>query len=103
MTATLEHRINLSILHVEGALRAPVNNALSQGVADLLRQGRTHIVLELSQLDEIDAAGVGEIIRLFNMTSASGGVLELVHARRHVRRILEVAGVWRLLTIEAAA
>jgi anti-anti-sigma factor len=101
MTATLEQRIDLAILHVEGALRAPVNSALSRRVADLLHQGQSHIVLELSLLDQIDAAGVGELVRLFGMTRAAGGVLRLVHANMYIRRILEVTGVWRLLTAAA--
>jgi anti-anti-sigma factor len=98
MTATLEQTIGLAILHVEGVLRVPLGETLSRSVDAVLRRGRRLVLLDLSRLVEIDAAGVGELLRLLKMTTAAGGVLQIMHPTRHVRHVLEVTGVLRLLT-----
>lgn len=98
MMAALEQCTHRSILAVEGTLRAPVNAELSQRVQALLARGERRILLDLSRLSDIDAAGVGELVRAFNTTSAAGGILQIVHANRRVCQLLNIAGVLKLLT-----
>ena len=100
MMAALEQCTHRSILEVEGTLRAPVNAELSQRVQALLARGERRILLDLSRLSDIDAAGVGELVRAFNTTSAAGGILQIVYANRRVRQLLNIAGVLTLLTAE---
>lgn len=87
----------LSIVQVEGALRGPEITEFSRRVEALLRRGERRILLDLSHLSNIDAAGVGGLVQAFNATSRLGGVLQIANARGHVRRILEVTGVLPLL------
>jgi anti-sigma B factor antagonist len=103
MMAILEERTDRSILEVEGTLRAPVTSELSQGVQTLLVRGERRILLDLSRLSAIDAAGVGELVRAFNTARAAGGVLRIAHASRRVRQLLHIAGVLGLLTAGADA
>ena len=56
------------------------------------------VVLDLSGLSDIDAAGVGELIHIFNAAAAAGGAVEITHASPHVHRVLDVAGVLGLLS-----
>jgi anti-anti-sigma factor len=94
---------HLSILHVERTLRAPVDSELSRNVEGLLDRGKRWVLLDLSRLADIDAAGVGELVRAFNTTTAAGGVLRITHPTRRVRRLLQTAGVLELLSAGAAA
>ena len=87
----------LSILQVEGALRGAEITEFSRRVETLLHRGERRILLDLSHLSNIDAAGVGGLVQAFNATSRLGGVLQITNARGHVRRILEVTGVLPLL------
>ena len=103
MTDPLEQCAHRSILEVEGTLRVPVNSELSQRIRALLSCGERRILLDLSRLSDIDAAGVGELVRAFNTTSAAGGVLQIAHASRRVRQLLDIAGVLKLLTAGAEA
>ena len=96
--AALEQCTHRSILEVEGTLRAPVNAELSQRVQALLARGERRILLDLSRLSDMDAAGVGELVRAFNTTNAAGGILQIVDASRRVRQLLNIAGVLKLLT-----
>ena len=88
---------------VETALRTPVTSELSDGVQLLLRRGERRIVLDLSRLADIDAAGAGELVRVLNAVRAVGGSLEIEHATRRVRQFLDRAGILGLLAADSAA
>ena len=97
MAASSDSLVSLSVLEVKGSLRAPATSACGHRVHDRLRFGERRLLLDLTRLADIDAAGVGELVRVFNAMRAAGGVLHIAHARRRVRRLLDVAGVWRHL------
>ena len=97
MTSRLINTVH-HIITVEGALRVPIDSQVIQRVHTVLRSGARRVRLDLSRLSSIDAAGVGELVSALNATKAAGGVLDISHASRRVRRILEVTGVYSLLT-----
>jgi anti-sigma B factor antagonist len=75
----------------------PVNRALRDNVRALLRQGERAIVLDLAEVTRIDAAGIGELVRVFNVTAALNGRLRITNTSPRVREVLERAGVFDLL------
>lgn len=88
----------LTALCVEDGLRAPVGPELRRGIEALLGQGEREIVLDLSQVTSIDAAGVGELVRAYNMAVASEGDLRIMFASAWVREMLDRAGLFDLLS-----
>jgi len=98
MTAILEQCMHTAIIEVDGRLRAPLDSGLGQSVQARLFRGERRILLDLSRVTEIDAAGIGELIRAFNATSAVGGLLRVTRANTRVHQLLKVAGVVGLLT-----
>lgn|SRR2546425_6358755 len=98
MSATLELCSCRSILEVEGSLRAPVTSELTRRVQARLVGGERRILLDLGRLSDIDAAGVGELVRVYKTTRAAGGVLRITHAGGRVGRVLQVTGLLQLLT-----
>lgn len=103
MTVVLEPRTHHVILHVEGALRAPVPGALRRDVETLLGHGARAIRLDLSRLSDLDAAGVGELICVFNTAHAAGGTLAIARPSARVTHLLGRAGVLSILAGEAQA
>jgi anti-sigma B factor antagonist len=97
MTAAVDPRSHFSILPVEGALRAPLSANLRRRVEALLGRGQRQVVLDLADVSDIDAAGIGELVRAFTTMKAAGGVLQIAHASRRVRKLLHVTGVLTLL------
>jgi anti-anti-sigma regulatory factor len=85
---------------VEAPLRTPISSELSERVHWLLRRGARSIVLDLSRVPDIDAAGAGELIRLLNAARAVGGTFGITGATGRVMLFLERAGVLRLLTAD---
>lgn len=55
------------------------------------------VVLNVSDLDFIDAAGLGVIVRLDNQLRADGRRVRVESAGPWIRRIFEIAGLDRLL------
>jgi len=96
--ATSESEPRSALLRVEGTLRMPVDGVLRSRVESLVRNGVRRVLLDLSGVSTIDAAGIGELIQTFNAAAAVGGVLEIAQMSPHVRRVLDVAGVIGLLT-----
>jgi anti-anti-sigma factor len=97
MTTAMDPRSQIAILSVDGTLRTPVNAKLRRRLDALLYRGERQVVLDLAEVRDIDAAGIGELVRAFNTVQAAGGVLHVAHASRHVRRLLHVTGVFALL------
>ena len=85
-------------VHLRGALRAPLDGELRRTVCGLLRRGERLIVLDLAGVLRIDAAGVGELVRAYNMVVAAQGVLRIVHSTVWVREILRRVGLFEILT-----
>ena len=101
MTAVLETCSHRSVVPVDGTLRAPVGTALRRSVEALLDRGERRVVLDLARLSAIDAAGIGELMRVRSTTTAAGGVLHVARAGRRVRTLLRVTGVFALLSTGA--
>ena len=93
MTAVIELRARFSIVALEGTLQAPHTAELTRRIQALLDRGERRIVVSLSDLTDIDAAGVGELVRAYNLATAVGGELRIRNARSHVRQLLRVAGL----------
>ena len=86
------------VVSIEDPLRFPVNRELRHKVRALLRRGERRLVLDLTRVSRIDAAGVGELVRAYNMTAAANGVLRVAHATARVGQILERVGLFNVLT-----
>ena len=89
---------NLCVLYVDGPLRIPLSRELRHKVRGLLRNGTREIVLDLAGVSRIDAAGVGELVRAHNMTTAASAVLRIARPTSWVRRVLQRVGLLETLS-----
>jgi anti-anti-sigma factor len=85
-------------LYLDGPLRAPVDTHLRHFVHSLFRRGEGTIVLDLTQVSDIDAAGVSELVRTYNMAAHARGAVQIIHPSRWVRQTLQQAGLFDILT-----
>ncbi len=72
-----------------------LRHALDRAVAD----GTGDVVLDLSEVGFVDSSGLGVILGRYRRMP-DGRFLVLRAPRNHVRTLLEIAGVTRLLTVE---
>ena len=63
---------------------------LRRTIHDLLESGRTKIVLNFSQVDLMDSAGVGELAGAYLPVKTKGGELKLLNPTKNVHRVMQV-------------
>ncbi|MFF4169620.1 STAS domain-containing protein [Streptomyces sp. NPDC001744] len=82
-----------AVLSVGGELDIETAGLLRGHLDDQLRQGRRHLVLNLSSLDFMDSSGLNVLIGAGRDARAAGGDLHLAAPTSAVRRILEITGL----------
>jgi anti-anti-sigma factor len=86
-----------AVLHITGALRAPSTGDLVRRVEKLLQRGNQCIALSLASVSDLDAAGVGALVRARNLAEAAGGHLRVVDAAGWTRVLLARTGLLDIL------
>ena len=102
MVALIQSARDVRIIRVEGSLLAPVSHRLRDEVGTLLDRGARDIVLDLGEVSEVDAAGVGELVHLRNRVVGSYGTFRIMNPTARVRHVLSSLGLLDLLTREYA-
>lgn len=70
---------------------------LEQTVAALLPM---HLTLDLSGVTFMDSSGIAVLLRTHRQLSGYGGQLRVVSVPRQARKVLDAAGVGRIITLE---
>src|SRR5215510_2061587 len=91
------HPADVSVLSLDGPLRAPTTPRLRRRVEALLGNGERAILLDMTGVAEIDAAGIGELVRAYTAATALDGSFAIANVSRKVRRLLDRARLSRLL------
>jgi anti-sigma B factor antagonist len=103
MTVTqpeVESVLHGTVLHIGGALRAPNMSELTDRAGALLRRGERRVLIDLSGVEELDAAGLGELVEVHNRIRAASGVMRIVNATNRIRTLLARTGLLRVLNVD---
>ena len=65
----------------------------------LAQEGRSHHVIDLSRLDDLDSGGLASLISTLRAVRESGGSVHLVAGSDRVTHILEVTAMSRLFKV----
>ena len=79
---------------------------LRRTIHDLIESGHTKIVLNFSQVDLMDSAGVGELASAYLPVKTKGGELKLLNLTKnvhHVMQITQLDKVFKVYTDEEMA
>lgn len=96
-----QHSDGVTVLCLEGPLLAPVGLELRRQVEALLRRGERLLLLDLAGVDDLDAAGMGELVNVYRMAAAANGALQIARATGKVREMLDLAGLFEPLNADA--
>jgi anti-sigma B factor antagonist len=72
---------------------------LGTQVLDSLSDGDSEVVLDFAEVRMIDSAGIGVLLSAHRRVRAAGGRLVVANPSDHVRKVFELTGVERSLTI----
>ena len=81
-------------VRLEDRLRLPFNGEVPHMARTLLRKGERNIVLDLACVSKIDAAGIGELVRAYNLAIACNGTLRIANTTSWVREMLARVGLF---------
>jgi anti-sigma B factor antagonist len=74
---------------------------LRESIQNLIHCGHLHILLDLEQVDYLDSAGLGELVRSHVTVRGHGGTLKLVRPSAGVLRLLQITRLDRVFEIVA--
>jgi anti-sigma B factor antagonist len=89
-SATIRHEGPISIVEIAGQLTSFESGALRNSIAQLLKEGRKHIVLNLSRLNYLDSSGIGDLVHTYMSVIKRGGEMKVVGLSEKVEEILKI-------------
>ena len=94
MKIELRDREGVAIAALKGRLQQGVGDvALRDLVNDLLADGRTKILLDLSGVRSIDSSGVGELVASLKVAQELEARLKILQASDGVRHVLDISQI----------
>lgn len=94
MKIELRDREGVAIAALEGRLQQGVGDvALRDLVNDLLADGRTKILLDLSGVPSIDSSGVGELVASLKVAEELEAELKILQVSDGVRHVLDISQI----------
>jgi anti-sigma B factor antagonist len=107
MKLDLRENKGVTILDISGQVTAGGGDQMLQEAIDtLVASGRTRIVVNLSGVDFMDSAGIGELVASHRMVERFGGKLKITRPHSRVENSLSTAKLLPLFEVfddEAAA
>jgi anti-sigma B factor antagonist len=92
------------ILELRGPLQMGVEcKRLEMAVDELLREKKTRVVLDLSNVSKVDSGGVGKIVNCLSRLRVAGGALCLAGVTGMIGGVLKLTQVDRLVKIYPTA
>ena len=95
-SATIRHNGQVSIIDLTGELTSFASGALRNTIADLMRQGRKKIVLNVGELVYLDSSGVGELVNCYMSVIKQTGEMKVVGLTPKVEEILKITQLYRV-------
>jgi len=88
------------VIHLRGDLKLgePVDG-LRQACLDLMNEGDTKLVVNLSEVPMIDSSGIGVLVRTLTQTKQHGGSLKLVNPSKFALQTLKIVGLLNLFEL----
>ena len=80
----------VSVVEVTGKLTSFESGALRNSIAQLLKEGRKQILLNLRGLVYLDSSGIGDLVHTYMSVIKSGGEMKVVGLTDKVEEILKI-------------
>ena len=86
----VRHAADVVIVDLTGiATMGPANDSLNRQLRQLIDDGTDKILVNLTDVTQLDSSGIGIIVRAFTSLKHRGASLKLLRPRGNVRLVLE--------------
>lgn len=96
---TTEHVGARTVVHVGGEIDVASADRLREQVAHLLAEGRTDLVVDLTDVSFMDSTGLGLLVGTLKRVRLAGGRLGLVVTSERILKVLRITGLTEVFTI----
>ncbi len=107
MKITTKDLSNITVVAISGKLTlGEATGDLRDTIHELVSSGKKNLLLDLSQLDYMDSAGLGEVVGAYTTVANAGGKLKLLKVGGRALDLLQVtklATLFEFFDDEAAA
>jgi anti-sigma B factor antagonist len=86
----------VSVVEVTGKLTSFESGALRNSIAQLLKEGRKLILLNLSGLVYLDSSGIGDLVHTYMSVIKRGGEMKVVGLSDKVEEILKITQLYQV-------
>lgn len=86
----------VSVVEVTGKLTSLESGALRNSIAQLLKDGRKQILLNLRGLLYLDSSGVGDLVHTYMSVIKRGGEMKVVGLTAKVEEILKITQLYQV-------
>jgi anti-sigma B factor antagonist len=94
----------VAVIELSGSLQMGVEcKRLELAFDQLIREKRTRVILDLSQLSKVDSGGIGRIVNCLSRLKVAGGTMHVAGANEMVCGVLKMTRVDRLVKIYPTA
>ena len=91
---------SIAVVDISGRITLGDGSALlRKTVRGLLDEGRSHILLNLGDVDYIDSSGIGELVSGFSTAKNRGGELKLLNLSRRVHDLLQLTKLYTVFDV----
>ena len=90
-------------IKLKGRMDATWSDHVAGALAECVRAGQHHIVVDMAAVDYISSAGIRILVLYARQLGGIQGRLGVVNASGIVRNVLELAGLYQLLLAPAGA
>jgi anti-anti-sigma factor len=97
MDIRTEHQDSRTLLRLSGRLDGQWSDHLDRHVAELVREGRHQLALDLSAIDFLSSAGIRGLVSAQRRLAAVSGSLAVVSLSEPVDRVLSMVGLSQVL------
>jgi anti-sigma B factor antagonist len=91
----------ITVLEIRGKIMLGGGNAvLRDAVQNLLERGNTRILLNLNDVEHIDSAGLGELVRSHTSLRKAGGQLKLLNPSAKIMDMLRMSMLHKVFDVQ---
>jgi anti-sigma B factor antagonist len=98
LTLDVDRTGDVAVVRLHGKLKFGVNDVLYSKVSWLIPQSKC-IVLDLTDLAQMDSTGLGTLVRLYVSAKSHGCELQLIHLRQRIRELLALTNMLSVFTV----
>jgi len=91
---------SITIVDLRGSIGlGEASLTLRRTIRDLVESGRTKIILNFSQVNSMDSAGVGELAGAYLPVKSKGGELKFLNPTKKVHGVLQITQLDRVFEV----